>query len=91
MSYIENDVTVTHILISDRNIFFKKKYVAISPRSGEHVGERNLFLSAIRRSYRRSKLACLTTSAKMRFLLKVFVLIPLYLYGTFRIRDTASI
>ena len=71
--------------------FFKKKYVAISPRSGAHVGERNLFLSAIRRSYRRSKLACLTTSAKMRLLLKVFVLIPLYLYGTFRIRDTASI
>ena len=45
-----NDVIVTHIMVSDRNIFFKKKYVAISPRSGAHVGERNLLLSAIRRS-----------------------------------------
>ena len=77
------DVAVTHILISDRNIFSKQKYVSISFRSGAHVGERNLFLSAIRRSYRRPKLACLTTSAKMRLLLKVFVLIPLYIYQIF--------
>ena len=41
------------------SIFSKKKYVFISPRSGAHVGERNLFLSAIRRSYRRSKFAYL--------------------------------
>ena len=32
------------------SIFFKKKYLSISPRSGAHLGERNLFLdlSAIR-------------------------------------------
>ena len=71
----KNDFIVTHILISDRNIFFKDKYAAISFRSGAHVGERNLFLSVIRRSYRRSKLACLTASAKIRLLLKVCVLI----------------
>ena len=51
----KNDVTLTHILISDRNIFSKKKYVSTSPRPGGHVGERNLFLSAIRRSNRRSQ------------------------------------
>ena len=44
---------ITHILVSDR-IFFQKKYVAISPRPGAHVGERNLLLSAIRRSYRQN-------------------------------------
>ena len=44
-------VTETHISPSDRNIFSKKKYVAISPRSGAYVGERNLLLSAIRRSW----------------------------------------
>jgi len=43
-----NDVIVTHIMVSDRNIFSKKKYVAISPRSGAHDAERNLLLSAIR-------------------------------------------
>ena len=45
-------VTETHILVSDRNIFSKKKYVSISPNAGAHVGERNLLLSAIRWSYR---------------------------------------
>ena len=45
--------------------FFEKKYVLISPRSGAHVGERSLFLSAIRRSYRRSKLAYLTKKRKL--------------------------
>ena len=30
----------------DRNIFFEKKYLAISPRSGANGGERNLLLSA---------------------------------------------
>ena len=44
-------VTETHISPSDRNIFSKKKYVAISSRSGVYVGERNLLLSAIRRSW----------------------------------------
>ena len=52
ISYIENDATVTHILISDRNIFFKKKNVSTSPRPGAHFGERSLFLSHIRRSNR---------------------------------------
>ena len=32
--------------------FFKKKYVSTSPRPGAHVGERNLFISRIRRSNR---------------------------------------
>ena len=46
-------VIVTNIPESDRNIFFRKKmYVAIYPSTGAHVGERNLSLSAIRRSYR---------------------------------------
>ena len=40
------DVAVTHLLISDRNIFSKQKYLSVSFRSGAHVGERNLFLSA---------------------------------------------
>ena len=41
-------VTETHISPSDRNIFFsKKKYVAISSRSGVYVGERNLLLSLV--------------------------------------------
>ena len=44
-------VTETHISPSDRNICSKKKYVAISPRSGAYAGERNLLLSAIRRSW----------------------------------------
>ena len=51
----QNDVIVTQILVSDRNIFFEKKYASISTRSGAHASERNLFLSAIRRSNRRSK------------------------------------
>ena len=46
----KNDFTITHVLVSDQNIF-QKKYVAMSSRSGAHVGERNLLLSAIRRSY----------------------------------------
>ena len=42
-----------HVLVSDRNIFSKKrKYMAISARAGEHVGELIFLLSAIRRSYR---------------------------------------
>ena len=44
------DITITHILTSDRNIFFKKKYVSTSRKSDAHFGERNLFLSHIRRS-----------------------------------------
>ena len=44
-------VTERHISPSDRNIFSKQKYVAISPRSGAYAGERNLLLSAIRRSW----------------------------------------
>ena len=39
-------VIVTHIPVSDRNVFSKKRYVAISPSAGAHVGERNLLLSA---------------------------------------------
>ena len=46
------DITITHFLISDRNIFSKKKYVSTSPSSGAHFDERNLFLSRIRRSNR---------------------------------------
>ena len=38
---------------SDRNIFSKKKYVAISPRSGAYVGERNLLLSVINRRFKK--------------------------------------
>ena len=45
-------VTETHISPSDRNIFSKKKYGAISPRSGAYVGESNLLLSSIRRRNR---------------------------------------
>ena len=45
-------VTEKHILVSDRNIFSKKKYAAVSLWAGGHVSERNLLLSAIRRSYR---------------------------------------
>ena len=48
----KNDATETHISPSDRNIFSKKKYVAISSWAGAHVGERNLLLMAIWRSYR---------------------------------------
>ena len=44
-------VTETNISPSDRNIFFWKKYAAISPRSGAYVGDRTLLLSAIRRSW----------------------------------------
>ena len=51
------DITITHILISDRNIFSKKKYVLTSPRPGGHGSERNLFIRAIRRSNRRSQSA----------------------------------
>ena len=50
----QSDVIETHIPPSDRNIFSKKKYVAISPWAGAHVGERNLLLSSIRRSYRQN-------------------------------------
>ena len=46
-------VTETHISPSDRNIFSKKKYVAISPRSGAYVGERNLLLSVINRRFKK--------------------------------------
>ena len=46
------DITITHILISDRNIFSKQKYVSTSPSPGAHFGERNLCLSRIRRSNR---------------------------------------
>ena len=53
----QHGVILTHILVSYRNNF-QKKCVSISPRSGAHVGERNLFLSAIRRTYRRPKSAC---------------------------------
>ena len=42
-------VTEIHISPSDRNIFSKKKYVAISFRSGAYAGERNLLLSVINR------------------------------------------
>ena len=38
--------------------FSKKKYTAISQRAGAHVGERILFLSAIRRSYRQNSAVC---------------------------------
>ena len=53
LGHLGGYVTETHISPSDRNIFLKKKYVAISPRSGAYVGERNLLLliSAIRRSW----------------------------------------
>ena len=67
----KNDVTTTHILISDRNIFSKKKYVPTSPRSGGHVGERNLFLSAIRWSNRRSQSACVKSTKIWRNLEKL--------------------
>ena len=39
-----NGVIVTHIMVSDRFCFTKKKRVAISPRAGAHVGQRNLWL-----------------------------------------------
>ena len=54
-----------HIFLYQIEIFVRKKYVSISPRSGAHVGERNLFLSAIRRSYRRPKSACVKSCAKL--------------------------
>ena len=69
----KNDVTLTHILISDRNIFSKKKYMSTSPRPGGHVGERNLFLSAIRRSNRRSQSACVKSTKNWRNLEKSYV------------------
>ena len=46
-------VTETHISPSDRIFFSKKKYVAISPRSGAYVGERNLLLSVINRRFKK--------------------------------------
>ena len=46
------DITVTHILTSDRNIFSNQKYVSTSPSPCAHFGERSLFLSCIRRSNR---------------------------------------
>ena len=39
-------------------IFFEKKYVAISQRAGAHVGERILLLSATCRSYRQNCAVC---------------------------------
>ena len=51
-SFLVYDITITHILTSDRNIFSKKKYVSTSPSPCAHFGERNLFLSRIRRSNR---------------------------------------
>ena len=47
----KNGVIVTHNPVSARHIFSKKKYVAISPRSGAYDGERNLPLSASKGRY----------------------------------------
>ena len=47
-----NGAIVMYIMVPDRNVASKNKYLAISPRPGAHVGERNLLLSAIRRGYR---------------------------------------
>ena len=52
--------------------FFEKKYVSITPWSRAHVGERNKFLSAIRRSYRRSKSAWVIISDKCRLFTEGF-------------------
>ena len=50
----QNGVIETHISPSDRNIFSKKKYVAISPWAGAHNNFWNFLLSAIRRSNRQN-------------------------------------
>ena len=55
-SFQKNGAIAMHILISE--YFSKKKYLAISTGSRAHSGERNEFISHIRRSYRRSKPAC---------------------------------
>ena len=46
--------SLKHIFLHRIEIFFrKKKYVAISPRSGAYVGERNLLLSVINRRFKK--------------------------------------
>ena len=51
--------------------FFEKKYVSTSPSPCAHFGERNLFLSAIRRSNRRSQSACVKSTKNWRNLEKI--------------------